>query len=176
MGRGDTLEKKPWKPDEVATVDKVRDERGRFLPGQKNLSWRKDTTRIPSDDDLAVIEQLAAEGHGQYGICKAIPISFTCWQRWLKDYPQVKEAWRRGLSQEEFFLVSKLREQAEKGQAVPCIFLLKSKHGYQEGEPPQQDRRVQIAVTIPAPLKPEEYKPEIAINSMKAITGGNEDG
>lgn len=176
MGRGDTLDKRPWKPDEVATVDRVRDDRGRFLPGQKNLSWRYDVKKVPTDDDLALIEQMAADGHGQMGICKAIPIDFKTWQRWLRDYPQVKEAWRAGLAEEEHFLVSKLRELAEK-QAVPAIFLLKAKHGYQEGEPPQQDKRVQIAVTLPGPLPASEYRPEVIVNSAKAITtGGDDDG
>ena len=174
MGRGNTLEKVPFKPGEVATTDRVRDDKGRWLPGQRNTAWRCEATRTPSEDDLTLIEQMAADGHGQYGICKAIPITFPTWQRWLKDYPEVKEAWRRGLATEEHFLVSKLREQAEK-QAVPCIFLLKAKHGYQEGQAPQTDQRVQIAVTLPAALPADQYKPGITVNTT-AIEGGNGDG
>jgi hypothetical protein len=175
MGRGETLEKMPFKPGEVATTDRVRDDRGRWLPGQRNTSWRCDMSRTPTEDDLEMIERLAAEGHSQTGICRAIPITFPTWQRWMKDHPEVKEAFRRGLSQEEFFLVSKLREQAEKGQAVPCIFLLKAKHGYVEGQAPQTDQRVQIAVTLPAALPADQYKPGITVTT-KAIEGGNGDG
>jgi hypothetical protein len=174
MGRGQTTKTHPFKPGEVATTGRQRDDKGRWLPGQKNTSWRCDVKREPSPDDIALIEEMAAEGHGQYGICKAIPITYPVWQRWLKDYPEVKEAWRRGLSKEEHFLVSKLREQAEK-QAVPAIFLLKAKHGYVEGQAPQTDQRVQIAVTLPAALPAEQYKPGITVNTT-AIEGGNEDG
>jgi hypothetical protein len=175
MGRGNTLEKVPFKPGEVATATRTRDDKGRWLPGQKNLSWRCDMTRTPTEDDLALIEQMAADGHGQHGICRAIPIHFQTWQKWLKDFPEVREAFRAGLSQEEFFLVRELRKQAEKGAAVPCIFLLKARHGYVEGQAPQTDQRVQIAVTLPAALPADQYKPGITVTT-KAIEGGNDDG
>jgi hypothetical protein len=177
VGRGDTLKKKPWKPGEVATTERIRDERGRWLPGQKNLTWRCDLKRIPTENDLELIERMAAEGHGQYGICAAIPISYKTWQRWLKDYPEVKESWRRGLASEEHYLVKKLKECLEKGHFTPGIFLLKARHGYVEGEPPQTDQRVQIAVTLPGALKPDQYSPTIAVSSGKAkvLKGGDDD-
>jgi hypothetical protein len=41
------------------------------------------------------------------------------------------------------------------------MFLLKSRHGYREGEQEQQGNRVQITFNLPGAKKPEEFVEEV---------------
>jgi len=179
MGRGQTKKTHPFKPDEVATPERLRDDKGRWLPGQPDKSWRYPDAlkrKQPHPEDLEQITRLVAAGHGLHSLCTKLGINGKVWQRWKKEFPEVREAYERGLGQEEFEIVSELKRiMKAKDNPIPGMFVLKCRHGWVEGAPAQSDNRVAISVTMPAALSPDQYKPEILVQKPKAIQGADDD-
>ena len=174
MPSGKYERKDPFDTDDKATPKRERDHLGRWLPGAKPEGQAPTFERKePHPEDLQQIERLAAAGHGIYAISKHLGIDPKTFQRWRKDHPEAKEALARGMEQEEHLIVSELLKiLQEKQNPIPGIFLLKSRHGYQEGQGNQTDNRVQIAVTLPAALQPDQYRQLV---DVKRIEGGNDD-
>lgn len=155
-----TKEQVPLPKGQKARPGRERDRYGRFLPGRKWTGLEgKPREHEPTPEDIQQIERLAAGGHGITSIQKHLGIHKNTWKRWKEENPEIMEAYRAGLAAEEVHLVTELRRiLSEKDNPVPGIFLLKTRHGYIEGSQQGPDNRVQIAVTLPAPLKPSQYK------------------
>jgi hypothetical protein len=160
-----TKEAVPLPKGQKAFPGRERDRYGRFLPGPKWTGKEgKPREHEPTPEDFEQIERLAAAGHGIVSVRKHLGIHQNTWKRWTEEHPETLEAYRRGLAAEEVHLVTELRRiVTEKDNPIPGIFLLKTRHGYQEGQQQGPDNRVQIAVTLPAPLKPEQYKQLIEV-------------
>jgi hypothetical protein len=77
--------------------------------------------------------------------------------RWLDKFPELKEAFAEGREIERSALHGKLFEAAMNGAVVPALFLLKSRHGYREGEQEGQANRVSVTFNIPGALPLESY-------------------
>ena len=180
MGRGQTKESHPFKPDEVATPERVRDDKGRWLPGQPDKSWRYPDAlkrKQPHPEDLEQITRLVAAGHGLHSLCTKLGINGKVWQRWKREFPEVVAAYEAGLGQEEAEIVSDLKRiMKTKDNPIPGMFILKARHGWQEGAPAASDNRVQVSITLPGALKPEDYSPECIVTEAKAIKGADDDG
>jgi hypothetical protein len=141
------------------TSERPRDAAGRWQPGHgpnPTGANQHGGLTVPGPDDLAVIEKMAAVGHAQRSIAKRCGVVLSTFQRWLKDYPEVKEAYENGLAAEHDTLVSGLAQQAAKGNIVAAIFLLKARHGYVEGQQ-VQDNRVAVQITLPGAMTQENY-------------------
>jgi len=175
MGRGQTKDKLPFKPGERATETRQRDKHGRWLPGALPEGRREEPLKTPTDDDLQQIERLAASGYGSYKLSQQLGIDRKTFERWRRDYPEVKEAFHRGLEEEETLILGELLKiLKEKQNPIPGIFLLKSRHGYREGESQQSDNRVQLQVTLPAAADEEQYKKLVDVKKLADEGGDNE--
>jgi hypothetical protein len=110
-------------------------------------------------DAAARIEALAADGWSLLGIAKKLGTSADVLRRWTDENPALKEALDQGREEERFALHSMLFKKAvEKGDTVAAIFLLKSRHGYREGDQSEQGNRVSINFQLPAALPLENFK------------------
>jgi hypothetical protein len=174
-----TKEAVPLPEGQKARPGRERDRFGRFLPGPKWTGKEgKPREHEPTPEDIEQIERLAAAGHGIVSVRKHLGIHQKTWKRWTEEHPETLEAYRRGLAAEEVHLVTELRRiVSEKDNPIPGIFLLKTRHGYVEGQQQGPDNRVQIAVTLPAPLKPEQYKKLIEVEKpgLPESEGGNDE-
>ena len=151
--------KKPFDRTRRATPERQRDENGRWLPGAKPRGQVNVKKKEPSKDDLVQLEKLASAGYGTYAAAEKIGISQTTLLRWFRDYPDANTSWKRGLESEEHFILSELMKiLKDKGNPLPGIFLLKSRHGYREGDMAAADSRVAIQVVMPAALDVNDYK------------------
>mgnify|MGYP006303973153 CR=1 FL=1 len=79
---------------------------------------------------------------------------------------QLEEALQDGWKQEETSLVGALYNRAINGTGQPAvtaaIFLLKSRHGYRENEPLDQDRpQININFDLPGAVDPKTYEAEV---------------
>lgn len=118
------------------------------------MSRKKKLTRR----DYSRIENMAANGHPEYAICRALNIgSPHTWSRIKKEDERAVAALEAGRAAEHQALYGKLYEKAMNGETVALLFLLKTRHGYVEGEKPAEPGRVQVTFNLPAPLKPEQY-------------------
>lgn len=151
--------KKSFDRTQRATPERQRDANGRWLVGAKPRGQVNVKKKVPSKDDLIQLERLAALGYGTYEVAKRMGICRNTLLRWFKDYPDADTAWKRGLESEEHLILSELlRILKERGNPLPGIFLLKSRHGYREGDSAGADNRVAIQVTMPAALDVANYK------------------
>lgn len=83
---------------------------------------------------LKIVEELAARGVAEATMAKALRMGKDAFRAAKNRDPAVQEAIDRGRAVEHDKLVGILHEQAMAGQYVPAMFLLKTRHGYREGE------------------------------------------
>ena len=108
----------------------------------------------PPADAVQVIQQATAKGATKKGTAIALGVSDETLQRWLTEFPELQEAFDKGKERERQTLHDVLYETATKGTGnhslIAAMFLLKSRHGYREGEQEQQANRVNVTFNIPA--------------------------
>lgn len=110
--------------------------------------------RIQPPPDAALrIRELASEGHSQIGIANMLGVSEETLRRWLREQPELKEQYDLGRERERLTLTNVLYQKAVSGDAISAMFLLKARHGYKEGEPPDAGGgRVNITFQLPGAL------------------------
>ena len=120
----------------------------------------------PPENAATVIEEMAARGASILSIAKALGCSDHVLARWREENPELEEALKNGRAHEHDLLVGKLLDTAINGtgkEAVTCaIFLLKSRHNYNENALQNQDApQVQINFALPGALDQSTYEAEI---------------
>ena len=108
---------------------------------------------------LRIVEELSARGCSTVTIAKALRMSRDAFLACRRRQPEVEEAMERGRAVEHDALVSNLRTLADGGNVVANLFLLKTRHGYREGEPPEVNLTVHTGgvLVVPARQTVEEY-------------------
>ena len=91
------------------------------------------------------------------GIAAAMAISVDTFRKWLDEYPELNDAFDQGRERERAALHGKLYDAAMEGNTVAAMFLLKSRHGYREGDQGEQANRVSINFTLPGALPAEKF-------------------
>jgi hypothetical protein len=114
--------------------------------------------RKPPADAADRLETLAAAGHATAGIAKALGVSSSVLTHWMTTRPTLREAFERGREAERLALHTRLRELAANGDKIACIFLLKARHGYREGEPVEIANNVRVSFTLPGAMTLEQFK------------------
>ena len=113
----------------------------------------------PPPHAAARIKALAATGHSLVGIARGLHVGHDVLRRWIEEYPELDEALARGRESERLALHNVLYTAAtEHGNIVAAMFLLKSRHGYREGDQSDAANKVSITFTLPGASKPEDYK------------------
>jgi len=105
-----------------------------------------------------LVEALAADGRNVVGVAKALSTSKDRLRQWMDEDPTLLEAFERGREAERFNLHNGLFRAAQKGNVIAAMFLLKTRHGYREGDQSDTANRVSITFTLPSALKPEDFK------------------
>lgn len=123
----------------------------------------------PPRDAATRIEAFAADGFSIRGVAAGLGVAQDTFRKWLDDSPELQEAFDNGREKERYALHNMLYRQAiEKGNSTAAMFLLKSRHGYREGDQSETGNKVQINFQLPGALSMEEF-------SMKVIEHGNPD-
>lgn len=121
---------------------------------------------MPPKNAADVIREAASTGASVVGIRHLLKCSYEVFNRWLKEFPELQEALDQGREAERRTLHNVLFETAVHGEGrdkiIAAMFLLKARHGYIEGEQPQQASRVQINFAIPG-ARP--YDPSMVIEN-----------
>jgi hypothetical protein len=104
-----------------------------------------------------LVEALAADGRDMIGVAAAFATSTDTLRRWMDENADLHEAFKRGRERERQALHNKLYRAAMNGNTVAAIFLLKSRHGYREGDQSDTANKVSITFTLPAAVKPEDF-------------------
>jgi hypothetical protein len=121
-------------------------------------------------EDYATITELVGKGATQVQIARALGMSTRTLQYRLKDDEDAADAFKDGLQEEESTLVGILRDKAMKGDAVSAMFLLKTRHSYNErGNESVIQTGVSVQVHLPAALSPEAYGKLFASEAPAAL-------
>ena len=114
----------------------------------------------PPSHAAGEIISLASTGFSKRGIAAHFNISLPTLDGWFEEYPALKDAFERGREHERQALHNVLYKLAmEKQDKISAMFLLKSRHGYVEGEKTTESTpRLNITFNLPGALKPEDYK------------------
>lgn len=115
----------------------------------------------PPADAAERIRIAAAGGANLKGMAAAVGANADVLGRWLDEYPELREAMDEGREQERHTLHNVLYRQATEGEGkvaiIAAMFLLKSRHGYREGDQGDQANRVAITFNMPAALPADQY-------------------
>ncbi|MEM0991114.1 MAG: hypothetical protein AAGK00_19780 [Pseudomonadota bacterium] len=108
---------------------------------------------------LDVVEELAGRGCHAATIARVLGMHSSTFLDVRKRDPRVEEAYQRGLAREHDALVGNLRELADDGNVVANLFLLKTRHGYREGEAAAVNVSVNTGgvVVLPPKMTMEEF-------------------
>jgi hypothetical protein len=108
---------------------------------------------------IKIIEELSGRGCHLTTIARALRMSKDAFQACRARQPEVEEAYQRGLAIEHDALTGNLRKLADECNVVANLFLLKTRHGYREGEPLEVNVSVNAGgvLVVPADMTVEEY-------------------
>jgi len=110
-------------------------------------------------DAAQKIRELSANGFSLLGVAVGLGTSIATLNRWIEEDENLKIAFSEGREAERHALHNLLYRQAmEKGNATAAMFLLKSRHGYREGDQGESGNRVSINFTLPGALTMENFK------------------
>ena len=128
----------------------------------KPLKKRGQPRKEPPANALEVIKNAAAKGASRRGVAIALQVHDTVVQRWLEEYPELREAFEQGREVERADLHRVLYDCAISGQGkdslIAAMFLLKARHGYIEGDKATESNRVSINFQIPGAMPLSQFQ------------------
>lgn len=108
----------------------------------------------PPADAADVIRHTCATGANKIGVAMALGCDVAVLDRWMDEDAVLKEAFAHGRETERKTLHNVLYDAATTGTGkealIAAMFLLKARHGYQEGQQESQANRVSVTFNIPA--------------------------
>ena len=136
---------------------------------KKAIAARWADRDAPPANAASIIEGAAASGCARSVIARALGVGRGKLRQWLEapeHGPALQAAMASGKEVEHDRLVGLLMAAADgektfKGNLVACLFLLKTRHGYQEGATLVQNS-VSINYQLPAPMSVDDYLKTVA--------------
>jgi hypothetical protein len=126
---------------------------GRVTPIEDKITAGRPRKVAPADA-ADVIRQACATGASKVGVAMALGCDFSVLSRWLDEDSTLQAAFAEGRETERKTLHNVLYSAAisgtDKGALIAAMFLLKARHGYQEGQQEGQANRVSVTFNIPA--------------------------
>jgi hypothetical protein len=151
----------------------ISDELGRLImtkPITDRPLMKNGRKAIPPPRDAgARIEALAEDGFSIRGVAARMGVAPDTFRKWLEENPALQEAFDNGRESERYALHNMLyRKAIEKGDSIAAMFLLKSRHGYREGDQGETGNRVQINFQLPGSISMDEFKNMKVIENERA--------
>ena len=119
------------------------------------------------------IERLVATGLTQIGVSRLLGTSAETFRRWLKEYPELQDAYDAGSAKIEHEMFNVLYRAAKKGHVIAAIYLTKARFGWREGEIPPASSPT-IIINLPGAMPLAAYKAAtLEHNAPAAIASPN---
>ena len=115
---------------------------------------------LPSNG-LDTIRNLAERGVKETDIVKALGISYPTWLRIKEENEEARRTLEEARQIEENKLFGVLFDKAMNGDSTAAMFLLKTRHGYKEGAEQVNANQVNVKITLPGSMEPDEYLKEV---------------
>jgi hypothetical protein len=121
--------------------------------------------RLLPTDGLEIIRKLGARGVRESDIWKALGLSYKSWSRIKRENDEARLALEEARMMEHDDLYGVLYDKAVKGDSTAAMFLLKTRHGYKEGAEQVTANQVNVKITLPSSMRPEQYAKSMEVNS-----------
>ncbi|PNS07837.1 hypothetical protein [Solilutibacter silvestris] len=100
----------------------------------------------------------ASEGTNVKGIARSLGVSLETFNVWMDRHQSLRDAFEEGRETERKMLHSALYQLAVGGDKIAAMFLLKSRHGYREGDQSEQANRVNVTFNLPGAMPLDQFK------------------
>lgn len=115
-------------------------------------------TKAPPADCADKLREWSAIGYSKKHIAYRMGTTLETLNKWMIEQPQLAEAFEAGREREHHALFNALFTQATtKANVTAAIFLLKSRHGYREGDQSDTANRVSITFQLPGAIPMDKY-------------------
>lgn len=104
------------------------------------------------------IQKWSAEGWNKRSIARGLGISADTLNKWMEEYPRLRDAWYAGREEEHQRIYGKWMEQVDLGNMTAIIFALKTRHDYREHAPIADESAARVTINLPAPMTPEQFR------------------
>lgn len=102
------------------------------------------------------VRRWAAEGSPQKVMARRLGVGVATLKRWLEENETLQAAYDEGVEEEHQLCLQSLRSHMATSP-TPAIFLLKTRHGYREGDQTGQANKVQVTFNIPAAASRDDW-------------------
>lgn len=110
----------------------------------------------PPRGTAAKLRQWAADGTPQKVMARRLGVGVARLKQWMEDDERLQAAYDEGVEEEHQVLLASLRSHMA-NSPTPAIFLLKTRHGYREGDQTGQANRVQVTFELPGAASKEQW-------------------
>jgi len=131
-------------------------------PEKKPRNTPTGTRKKPPAKAAELLLELAAAGYNKKGLAYRLGTTVETLNKWLELYPELQTALDEGREREHHALFNALYENATKGGNVTAaIFLLKTRHGYREGDQTEIANKVSINFQLPGAMRLEDFAKDV---------------
>ncbi|MGY0503820.1 hypothetical protein [Luteimonas sp. e5] len=123
---------------------------------------------LPPKGAAEKIERWASEATGVKAIARRLGVSLETLNTWMDRHPELRDAMDAGREAEHLMLYNALLKHLDKSP-TPAIFLLKTRHGYREGDQSEVANRVSINFTLPGAQPMATYTATLDPAKPKAL-------
>lgn len=110
----------------------------------------------PPRGTAAKLKQWAADGTPQKVMARRLGVGVARLKQWMEEDERLQAAYDEGVEEEHQVLLASLRSHMA-NSPTPAIFLLKTRHGYREGDQTGQANKVQVTFNLPGAAPKEEW-------------------
>ena len=143
-------------------TDAERYERGMEGMRQYRQKQRENPLAIPSKRkvtkaELEQVRRWASESATKGAIARRLGMDHKTFRVLMEQNPDLRAAYDEGIEEEHKTLVDALKRQLDRSP-VPAIFLLKTRHGYREGDQTELGNRVSVTFNLPGAMSLDAFK------------------
>lgn len=133
--------------------------------------------RIPAKPPRGAADKLrrwAAEGTPQKVMARRFGVAVRTLKTWMDEDERLQAAYDEGVEEEHQMLLESLRKHMG-ASPTPAIFLLKTRHGYREGDQTGQANRVEVTFNLPGAASKEQWAQARVVESKPEAVGHDGD-
>lgn len=102
------------------------------------------------------VRRWAADSVPMKVMARRLGVGVPTFKRWMEENERLQAAYDEGVEEEHQSLIASLRSHMA-SSPTPAIFLLKTRHGYREGDQTGQANKVQITFSLPGAATKEQW-------------------
>lgn len=116
----------------------------------------KPTATTPLRGTADKVRRWAADGTPQKVMARRLGVGPNTLRDWIRDNDRIRAAYDEGIEEEHQVLLQSLRSHMA-SSPTPAIFLLKTRHGYREGDQTGQANRVEVTFNLPGAASKDDW-------------------